>query len=382
MKRLLTHGWIEVQKAEPKARPQTIQDSDTPSLRITIGRFKKTWYCVYYPPGEKQRWEKLGLFPTLSLKDARIEARSRQDTVREGDDPLAEPTSEEMFHGFLDRFVDYAGPTYSAAYFKHTERVIKRLKLHIQDKPIDEVTKREMAACWNQYEGHAKNRIYTVLRSAFNYAIGVEFLIENHPMSGMLKPQAENPRKRFLDKDEIKMVWEAAGEMSGPYGRFVQFYIAMAGCGRKTDIAALRRSDVVSYPVNGVGVDCIEIKHPTKSDRPHIMPLTAQAKGLLEGDDWFFTTTNEGPIKGWTQYKKKLDGMYQLENWTIHDIRRTASTHFGDYLELPPYIIEQIANRKSGDLRGAAGIYNRARYLKQKHEAMLAWEKYLKKILA
>ena len=50
-----------------------------------------------------------------------------------------------------------------------------------------------------------------------------------------------------------------------------------------------------------------------------------------------------------------------MSGWTLHDLRRTFSTHLAD-LDVLPHIIERLLNHVSGEISEVAAIYNRSRY--------------------
>jgi integrase len=58
-----------------------------------------------------------------------------------------------------------------------------------------------------------------------------------------------------------------------------------------------------------------------------------------------------------------------LEAFTIHDLRRTARTHF-EALGVAPHIAERCLNHK---IKGVEGIYNRHDYFKEREAALNAW---------
>ena len=48
----------------------------------------------------------------------------------------------------------------------------------------------------------------------------------------------------------------------------------------------------------------------------------------------------------------------EIPNWTLHDLRRTATTGMAR-LNFPPHVVDKILNHSSGTIRGVAAIYNR-----------------------
>ncbi|MFB5745070.1 tyrosine-type recombinase/integrase [Cedecea sp. S5-13] len=64
------------------------------------------------------------------------------------------------------------------------------------------------------------------------------------------------------------------------------------------------------------------------------------------------------------------------KQWSLHDLRRTLSTHLTD-LGIDFYVIEQLLGHA---LPGVAGIYNRSKFMVKKSEALELWTTYLNSI--
>ena len=72
--------------------------------------------------------------------------------------------------------------------------------------------------------------------------------------------------------------------------------------------------------------------------------------------------------------KTRLDSHSGVEGWTLHDLRRTATTGMAG-LGIAPHVVDKILNHKSGAIRGVAAVYNRHGYLEERREALEAWGK-------
>jgi hypothetical protein len=67
--------------------------------------------------------------------------------------------------------------------------------------------------------------------------------------------------------------------------------------------------------------------------------------------------------------------------WTLHDLRRTMVTAMNERLGIAPHVVEAVVNHMSGAAkRGVAGVYNRAIYLKDRQEALIAWAEFVSRL--
>lgn len=115
----------------------------------------------------------------------------------------------------------------------------------------------------------------------------------------------------------------------------------------------------------------------TKNRRVHEVPLSKLAIEVLTGSEVygcraFVFGSGDGSFSGWSRAKKRLDRTSGVENWTLHDLRRTFVTEIAE-LGVQPHIIEAIVNHMSGHKAGVAGVYNRATYANEKRAALDRW---------
>ena len=66
-----------------------------------------------------------------------------------------------------------------------------------------------------------------------------------------------------------------------------------------------------------------------------------------------------------------------MEDWRLHDFRRTLSTVMHEQLGVQPHVVEAVLNHISGHQGGVAGVYNRAAYSAEKRRALDLWAEWL-----
>ena len=90
-----------------------------------------------------------------------------------------------------------------------------------------------------------------------------------------------------------------------------------------------------------------------------------------------FSTTGDGPVKGFSKAKAKLDKESGVTGWTFHDLRRTFATHATERLGVNPVVVDKIQNHVSGAVTGVTAVYQRGKYLEQRKTTMSAWADFL-----
>ena len=70
----------------------------------------------------------------------------------------------------------------------------------------------------------------------------------------------------------------------------------------------------------------------------------------------------------------------ELEDWRIHDIRRTVATGL-ERLGVKQQVVEALLNHTAGSKAGISGVYQRYAYETEKREALDAWAKHVASVV-
>ena len=123
-----------------------------------------------------------------------------------------------------------------------------------------------------------------------------------------------------------------------------------------------------------------------KNDSGHEVPLSAEALAVIEnvkrvaGWGLVFTTTGKTPISGFSKAKAEIDELSGVEDWALHDLRRTAASGMARLgVSLP--VIEKILNHSSGTFRGVVGIYQRHSFADEKRAALDLWGAHVARLV-
>ena len=98
--------------------------------------------------------------------------------------------------------------------------------------------------------------------------------------------------------------------------------------------------------------------------------------------DLLFTTNGKTSYSGWSRSKERLDHRCKVEDWCLHDARRTFVTHMNEQ-GVEPHVVEAVVNHVSGASKaGVAGVYNRAQYLPDRTRALQRWSRHVLRLVA
>ena len=406
------------QKTLTRRPPATGQvevwDSALPGfgLRISYGG-RKTFFCMTRING-KQRRLSVGNAELIGLADARDKARVMMRDAGKGIDPAererlerreAQKARQDTFSGVATRFMREHGSKLASA--GELQRMLDAELLPvIGHLPIAEITRtdiKELALKKQDSAPVAANRLVSLIRSIFNYALDDEIL-DSIPNLRRLRVE-ETPRDRVLTDDEIRDVWRACLMIGYPYGHLVRF--ALLSAQRRGECAGLVRDEL-----NGDGWKLP--KERSKNGVGHLVPLSAPAQAILDdcprvdGTSIVFAGTHrierDGVaviepcrVAGWSDRKLLLDKMIMdirrddakraggdpdkvepMQHWVIHDLRRSAATGLQS-LGFTDDVIDRVLNHVQSGVRKAYNHFSRDA---EKARALDAWARHVEGIVS
>ena len=170
----------------------------------------------------------------------------------------------------------------------------------------------------------AANRTLAAVRKLFNWAEG-RYGLASDPCNRVEMPGTETARDRVLTDKELKAVWKSAAKMGGSFGTAVRLLI----------LTGQRRNEVAGMEWRELDIPGSLWKLPrgrVKNDSGHEVPLSAQALAAIadvkriHGQQLLFSTTGKTPISGFSKAKIEIDEVSGVNDWTLHDLRRTMAS--------------------------------------------------------
>lgn len=367
---------ISVRKARPKDKRYDLYDAVLRGfgLRVaTVGT--KTWFVMRRINGRMVR-HSLGRYPELSLAKARQSATEALALMAAGEHPRAE--SADLFETAMaewlkrDQGKNRSLRTVRNAMSKHALPAFR-------GKPINKIRKADVLRLVDRIVDSGApvqaNRLLAYLRRFFNWCAERDLLATN-PTAGIRAPAKEEARERVLSLAELQVVMSAADRIGYPWGPMVKL-LALTGQ-RLKEVANATWDEIdlekAEWALSGAR---------TKSGQPHLVHLSSDARAEIEklprveGCPWLFSTTGEGPVKGFSKAKKKIDKESGIAGWTFHDLRRSLATHATESLGVNPVVVDKILNHSSGVVRGVAAVYQRGSYLTERRRALEVWGEFL-----
>jgi integrase len=352
------------------------------------------FYYVRYRLSGGQRIKSLGLHGHLTPDTARAQALAALGKAAVSIDPFPEaPPAAESFGVEVGRYLAQRKLKLKPRSFVEVERHLRKDAKPLATEKLNEIDRRKIAVLLGGIETvngpFARNQVRASLSAFFTWTVR-EGLLETNPVTATIKAEVSGPRDRVLSQEELAAIWQGLGE--DRFSNIVRLLILTGQ--RREEIGGLRLSEI--------DFDRGLIVLPpgrTKNKREHQLPLSAQAKAILQRviNGAAATNVHNGnskskvdgandvgvfgvdgfPSGGWYGPKVALDRRVELAKpWRLHDLRRTAATMMAE-LGVLPHIIEAILSHVSGHKAGVAGIYNRAKYIDEVRNALCKWADYV-----
>jgi integrase len=377
------------------------------------------FYLVRYRLGGKQAFLRIGRHGgvnrngvSLTPDTARTEARrllgmvadgiNPSDERKEGREKLRELGEVETFLPVAERYLAKRKLAMKPRAYLEVERHLLKHAEPLHRRRITEINRLAIVQLLEHIEQGsgpaARNRVRSSLGAFFNWAIK-EHHVEANPVANTNKAAEVRARDRVLTDAELAEVWAALPH--DHFGDIVRLLILTAQ--RREEIGSLRWSEVDLAK----GLIVLPPER-TKNKRTHWVPLSPQAKAILErqvrrNDREFIFGIGKGGFSGWSDCKARLDQAIELRHpteprplrhstkalsksqgmapWRLHDLRRTAVTGMNE-LGVLPHVVETVVNHVSGHRGGIAGVYNLARHEGETRAALEKWAEHVEAITA
>ena len=343
------------------------------------------------------KYEKLtlGKYPALSLKNARIKRDEAASKVAMGESAarqkqLAKVAAADSttVSDFTDRFFreiqsrDRKDNKQVRRYFDAD------ILPHIGTKAMRDVTTEDVrSVIWRKKDhGHdaAAGQVRGLLKKLCDYAVTCGLLSFNPVLAlPMRHVHRAVSRERNLSQTEIKAFINAA------YASNIrrQFKIGL----HLILLTMVRKSELLLAKWCEVDLDGAEWHIPvenSKAGKPHIVYLSSQAVDLfkelkvLSGGSDLVMPGRGSLTKPFAHnainaaLKIALRGQ-EIPSFTIHDLRRTAST----LLHENGWSSDVVEKALNHTIAGVRGVYNRAEYSDQRKEMLQFWSDYVEKLI-
>ncbi|EOY4401246.1 tyrosine-type recombinase/integrase [Klebsiella michiganensis] len=375
----------QVDTSKPKDKPYKLSDGG--GLYLLVNPNGSRYWRLKYRTAGKEKLLALGVYPDITLAEARQKRADAKKVLAAGGDPGQEKQEEKQakeqavansFERLAMEWHTHKSTSWSEGYAEHLLMYLKKdIFPFIGQKAITDISQVEMLNVLRKMEQRGVldklKKTRQACRQIFTYAI-ITGRAEHNPVSdlaGALKPPKQQHYPHLL-VDQIPDFLRALNEYSGStITRNATRLLMLTGL----RTIELRASEWVDIDFDK-GVWNIPAER-MKMRRPHLVPLSIQVRNLLEeihqltgrGKYVFPGRNDAGKPMSEASINQVIKRIGYDGKATGHGFRHTMSTILHEQGYNTAWIETQLAHVDKNSIRGT---YNHAQYLDGRRE-MLQW---------
>ena len=351
----------------------------------------KYWRMKYRFKGVEKSPFALGVYPQVSLKDARKQQTSAKELLAQGIDPneakkedkrLAILESANTFEVIANEWLSKRTKVKEVT-VKGYQRYLSYAFTAFGHKPVNEVTSPDILALCRTIEARGTietaHRVKTTCGLVFRYAIatGRATYEPTQALKGALQAVIVEHQAAIVDPSEVARLMQDIQGCQGHYTTVCALKLA--------PLVFVRPSELRGAKWEDIDLEAKEWRyHVHKTKTEHIVPLSSQAMTLLaqlkavsSNSVYVFPSirSNQRTMSENTINVALRRLGYTSEQMCGHGFRAMARTILDEVLSYPIEVIEMQLAHAVKDANGRA--YNRTKYREQRHKMMQHWSDYL-----
>jgi integrase len=380
----------KVRNAKPQSKPYKITDGEGMFLFVASSG-SKYWRLKYHFAG-KEKLLALGVYPEVSLADAREGRAQARKILAAGKDPgeakkeakrLIVLKSENSFEAVAREWHEHRKHEWKG---RSGKIILSRLEAHvfprIGNRPIADIAAPEVLSMLRTVEGRGTldtaKRVMQTCGQIFMYAIATG-RAERNPvpdLRGALKTPVTK-HHAYLKAAELPEFLQKLDAYDGAVQTKLALRLLLLTYVRTTELRAAEWKEV-----NLEKADWRIPAERMKMKEEHIVPLSSQALSVLRelqkhtGNRQYIFPNQHNPSSFMSE-NTMLFALYRMgyhSRTTGHGFRSTASTILNEHGFQPDVIERQLAHSERNKVRAA---YNHAQYLPERRNMMQWWADYI-----
>lgn len=390
---MLTESWLKAN--HNKTHDKVFEKADRDALSVRVSVKGKIVFQYRYRFNSKPIRLDLGVYPRMSLKEARAKLTEAKTLLDAGKNPKTEYAIQKASYTHEPTFAELFNDWFLAVCVKEKKtapEIKKSIEYHILpvlgELPASRISIRQWLDLLEPIAERTPSmseRLLVNIKQTLKWAKKRE-IIENNVLSdiyakadlGVKKRRA----KRVLADDEISMLFLALDNSRMAYKNrlFVELCL-MYGC-RNGELRTALKSDF-DFEKKVWIIPVQRYKTARITHRDIIRPILPEMERLLKelmslqsspylilNDDNDRQMSDKAPLSlpyNLMQWVRKNTGV-EMAHWSMHDLRRTARTNFSAFTS------RDVAEIMIGhELKGDQASYDYYDYLDEQTQAYRAW---------
>lgn len=379
----------KIRKLKPEAKKKRYSDEKGMYLEITPSG--GMYWRLKYRFNQKENVYSIGVYPEVSLAQARLIRDDARKLLTDGIDPnqvkkanITQANGENTFRYVAMEWHNKKTSTWAASTIvKVNARLDKDILPYLGDLDINSIEAPDLLAVIKRIEGRSPDTAKRALQECgaiFRYgmALGKNKHDPSQALKGLLLPVKQNHFAAITEPSKAGELLRAIDGFNGTFVVKCALQLAPMFFVRIGELRTAKWADI--------DFEAAEWRYfITKTKQQHIVPLSQQAMQILK-ELHQLTGSYEHIFIGGRDPKRPMSdaainaairrmGYSTKDEITGHGFRAMARTILHEQLGYERDIIEHQLAHAVPDSLGTA--YNRTKFLKQRKEMMQHWANYL-----
>ena len=352
------------------------------------------YWRLKYHIGGRERLLSIGVYPEISLKQARDERDQARQLVRQGIDPVQhrrerqqqlERNRENSFRALADEWLEqvHSKSVGESTFTKNKRRLERMAYPHIGNRPINDIQPPEILEVLRRIErqGHvdSAHRVKTLIGQIMRYGVarGAATRDITADLKGALAPIRQNHFAAQTTPEDLVPILDAIIGYRGAPETVAALELL--------PLLLLRPGNLRALEWEQVDFESRRIElSTTKNGAPLIVPLADQALEVLERMRSLSQHRSRFIFPGARSAARPMSentlgaalrNLGLTGQQTAHGFRAVARTMLVERLSYPVELVEMQLGHRVADMHGRA--YNRAQWIEERAHMMQAWADYL-----
>ena len=379
-----------IRAAKPTEKPHKLSDGG--GLYLLVNPNGSQWWRLKYRFEGKEKLLSLGVYPHISLQQARSQRDEAKKAVANGIDPSAKRQAEKTatantFEAVAREWLALQEGKLAAATYAKAVWTLETLVFpYIGSRPVAKLTASDVLKMLKRIEGRGTHETAHRTRQrcsqVFRYAVQTERAEHDVTIAlrGALKPVVSEHHAAIT---EPARVGELLRAIDGYGGHIVTAYALKLAPLLFVRPGELRHAEWPEFDLDGHEPHWRIPAEKMKMGEQHVVPLSKQALVLLRElhpltgrGSFVFPSLRSGsrPMSENTVNAALRRLGYTSDEMTGHGFRSLASTNLNEQGYHPDIIELQLAHAERNNVRAS---YNKAQRLPERRKMMQAWADYL-----
>ena len=379
----------EIQNLKPQEKRYSVKDKLNNGLFIEVKESGvKSWHYRYSLDGRQDRLV-LGRYPDVSLKDARQLRDESASLVAKGISPKQskKKVTSVLFSDYGERYLNEVikkerKDPYNMILCLNNDIYPMIGHIALDQIGIDDV-RRVIWRKKDQGYDAAANQVRGLLKRMFDYAMTLGLVPYNPvlaiPTRHIFKAV---PRNRYLSTSEIRTYYTTLLNSRIYRPRKLGLLLSLLTLVRKSELLRAKWEHI-DFEQRIWLIPETKADSATGHSREMVVYMSDQVieifnelKTIAGNEPYVFVGRKSGTHishNAFNTAQKSALALTDIPDFTVHDLRRTASTHLNEQ-GFNSDAIEACLNHT---MRGVRGVYNKAKYEKERVEMMRKWSDFI-----